>query len=161
MPGSSFCTTPIVARGRGGFKGRRFVMVGAVRVKICGITSAEDLDAAVAAGADAVGLNFHPASPRYVDPDRARSLLARLPPFVEPVAVLVAASVPDAQSFTAAIGLRCFQVHGRQPEVIDAYPWRYIPAFQVRSQDDLSAIDRYLEACRSLNALPAGVLVDG
>jgi len=56
-------------------------------VKICGVTSPEALDAAVEAGADAVGFVFHPASPRNVAPADAARLAARLPPTVRSVAV--------------------------------------------------------------------------
>ncbi len=136
-------------------------MAGAVRVKICGITCAEDLDAAVAAGADAVGLNFHPPSPRFVAPADVAALVRRLPPFVEGVAVLAARSVLAARRQAEEVGLRCFQVHGSEPEAVDVFPCRYIPAFQVRGQADLAAIDAYLDACRRAAALPAGILVDG
>ncbi len=49
-----------------------------VRVKICGITRVEDARAAVAAGADLIGLNFYAKSPRYVELDRAREIRAAL-----------------------------------------------------------------------------------
>jgi phosphoribosylanthranilate isomerase len=132
-----------------------------VRVKICGITCPEDLDDAVAAGADAVGLNFHPASPRCLVPLNAEQIIRRLPPFVEAVAVLVNRSVAVARTEVENLHLRTFQIHGGAPEVVDAFPYRYIPAFQVRDESDLAAIDRYLDACRQANALPAAVLVDG
>ena len=55
------------------------------RIKICGLTREEDVDAAVAAGADAVGFVIYQASPRYVSPARAAVLAGRLPPYVTPV----------------------------------------------------------------------------
>jgi phosphoribosylanthranilate isomerase len=57
-------------------------------VKICGLTRAEDVDAAVAAGADLVGFVLVPGTPRYLDPDRARALAARVPAGVRTVAVV-------------------------------------------------------------------------
>jgi phosphoribosylanthranilate isomerase len=132
-----------------------------VRIKICGITCPEDLDAAIAAGADAVGLNFHPASPRCVGPAHAEQLVRRLPPFVEGVAVLVGQSVQAARAQVERLGLRSFQVHGGTPEVADVFPFHYIPAFQVRDESGLAAIDAYLDACRQAGALPAAILVDG
>src|SRR5262245_57193262 len=102
-----------------------------VRVKICGITHPADLDAAVAAGADAVGFNFHPPSPRSLTPEAARSLLAGLPPFVEAVGVFVNQKVRDLLDFLAELGrLTTVQVHGGPHEVVAAYPYRFVPAFQ-------------------------------
>ena len=51
-------------------------------IKICGLTREEDVDAAVAAGADAIGFVFYPPSPRYLTPQRAAELARRVPPFV-------------------------------------------------------------------------------
>jgi phosphoribosylanthranilate isomerase len=63
-------------------------------VKICGLTRAEDVDAAVAAGADLVGFILVPDTPRYIDPDRARELAARVPPTVRTVAVVATGDSP-------------------------------------------------------------------
>jgi phosphoribosylanthranilate isomerase len=59
------------------------------RIKICGMTREQDVDAAVAAGADAVGLVLYGKSPRYVNIERAAQLASRLPPFVTPVLLFV------------------------------------------------------------------------
>ena len=58
-----------------------------VRVKMCGITSAEDARLCVEAGADALGFNFVEKSPRFVTPAQARAIIATLPPFVTPVGI--------------------------------------------------------------------------
>src|SRR5687767_1490346 len=118
-----------------------------VRVKICGVSRAEDVAAAVAAGADAVGFNFYPQSPRFLDPARAGALACDLPPFVEAVGVFVRTPVAAARDALAATGIRTVQVHGGEPEPIGRHqrgPWRYVPAFQVRSPDDLAAVDAFL-----------------
>jgi phosphoribosylanthranilate isomerase len=59
------------------------------RIKICGLTREQDVDAAVSAGADAIGLVMYPKSPRFVGPERAARLAGRLPPFVTPVLLFV------------------------------------------------------------------------
>ena len=59
------------------------------RIKICGLTREQDVDAAVAAGADAVGFVMYAKSPRFVSPERAAELARRLPPFVTPVLLFV------------------------------------------------------------------------
>src|SRR5438094_435793 len=59
------------------------------RIKICGLTTPDDIRAAANAGADAIGLNFYPHSPRYVDPRAAGPLLHALPPLLDAVGVFL------------------------------------------------------------------------
>ena len=59
------------------------------RIKICGITRAEDRDAAIAAGTDALGFVFYPPSPRYVMPEKAAQLVSSIPAFVSRVGLFV------------------------------------------------------------------------
>ena len=60
-----------------------------MKIKICGITNREDAEVAVAAGADALGFVMYRNSPRWVEPETARSIIAGLSPFVLPVGVFV------------------------------------------------------------------------
>jgi phosphoribosylanthranilate isomerase len=82
------------------------------RVKICGLTREVDVDAAVEAGADAIGLVFYAASPRAVDLDRAIALARRLPPFVTPVGLFVNAAPAEIVRACAAIPTLLLQFHG-------------------------------------------------
>jgi len=82
------------------------------RIKICGLTREEDVDAAVAAGADAVGFVIYPASPRYVSPARAAELAARLPPYVTPVLLFVNESVAKVAAACALMPHALLQFHG-------------------------------------------------
>jgi len=82
------------------------------RIKICGLTREEDVDAAVAAGADALGFVMYPPSPRYVSPERAAELARRLPPFVTPVLLFVNASASDIAAACALIPNALLQFHG-------------------------------------------------
>jgi phosphoribosylanthranilate isomerase len=86
-------------------------------VKICGITGAEDADAAVAAGANAVGFVFWPDSPRFVDPYRARAIVARLPPFVTPVGVFVNQAAEYVTAVASLVRLGAVQLHGDETEL--------------------------------------------
>ena len=60
-----------------------------MKVKVCGITSYEDAAMAVEQGVDALGFNFFPPSPRYIDPAAARDIIRRLPPFAVTVGLFV------------------------------------------------------------------------
>lgn len=87
-------------------------MLQRTRIKICGFTRDEDLDEAVRAGADAVGLNFYAKSPRHVSVERAVELVRRLPPFVTPVGLFVNASRNEIQAVLRAIPQLVLQFHG-------------------------------------------------
>ncbi|TXC66449.1 phosphoribosylanthranilate isomerase [Piscinibacter aquaticus] len=82
------------------------------RIKICGITREADVDAAVEAGADAIGFVLYPKSARHVSIARAAELARRLPPFVMPVALLVNASDAEVADATAALPTALLQFHG-------------------------------------------------
>ena len=82
------------------------------RIKICGITREQDLDAAVAAGADAVGFVLYPPSPRRVTVERAAELARRLPPFVTPVLLVVNEPVEAVRAARAVLPQAVIQFHG-------------------------------------------------
>ena len=90
-------------------------------VKICGITRLEDAEAAVALGAGALGFVFWPKSPRYVDPERARAIVAALPPFIATVGVFVDQPPRLVNGVAARVGLSAVQLHGDEPvDVLEA-----------------------------------------
>lgn len=119
------------------------------RVKICGLTQAADIDAAVAAGADAVGFVFHPSSPRAVTPDQARQLCERLPPFVTAVGLFVDAPVGTVRATLDAVPLELLQFHGEETaDDCAACGRRWIKAIRMRPGIDLAAERRrYVGAC--------------
>jgi phosphoribosylanthranilate isomerase len=82
------------------------------RIKICGLTREQDVDAAVAAGADAVGFVLYEKSPRHVTPQRAAELARRLPPFVTPVLLLVNEDATKIIAACADIPGATLQFHG-------------------------------------------------
>ena len=82
------------------------------RIKICGLTREQDVDAAVACGADAVGFVLYPKSPRYVSPQRAVELAQRLPPFVTPVLLFVNESGANIIAACANMASAVIQFHG-------------------------------------------------
>ena len=85
-------------------------------VKICGITNLEDAKAAAARGADAIGFIFWPSSPRFIEPDVARSIVAMLPPSIAAVGVFVNQPSAHINDVAARVGLRAVQLHGDETE---------------------------------------------
>jgi phosphoribosylanthranilate isomerase len=91
-----------------------------IRVKICGLTSAEDAAAAVAAGSDMLGFNFWPRSPRYVDPARAARIVENVPPQVLTVGVFVDEEPERVLAIAEQTGVMALQLHGNEsPEYVD------------------------------------------
>ena len=84
------------------------------RIKICGLTREQDVDAAVAAGADAVGFVLYPPSARYVTPQRAAELAKRLPPFVTPVLLFVNETAINVIASCAYLPSAIAQFHGEE-----------------------------------------------
>lgn len=82
------------------------------RIKICGLTREADVDAAVAAGADAIGFVLYDKSPRYVTLERAAELTRRLPPFVTPVLLFVNQEVSKVIAACACVAGATAQFHG-------------------------------------------------
>jgi phosphoribosylanthranilate isomerase len=108
------------------------------RIKICGITRGEDLLAAARAGADAIGLVFYPPSPRYLDVERARSLVAELPPFVTPVALFVNPEPAQVRSVLERVRPAMLQFHGEEsPGFCAQFGLPYIKACRMRPGVDL------------------------
>ena len=87
-------------------------VVSRTRIKICGLTREQDVDAAVDAGADAVGFVLYPPSPRAVTADRASQLASRLPPFITPVLLFVNEDPQSSQQALAAVRGAMAQFHG-------------------------------------------------
>ncbi|MEW6721153.1 MAG: phosphoribosylanthranilate isomerase [Thermodesulfobacteriota bacterium] len=85
------------------------------RIKICGLTSAEDAERAVSCGADAVGLNFFRGSPRFVGEEAARRIVEAVGSRAEVVAVFVDEDPGEIAAVCGRLGIRRVQLHGREP----------------------------------------------
>lgn len=108
------------------------------RIKICGLTRAEDVRAAVEAGADAIGLVFYPPSPRFVSFERAAELASLIPPFVTAVGLFVNPEAEFVNEALAHVPLQLLQFHGDETEADCArYGRPWIKAARVRPGVDL------------------------
>ncbi|MBN8504901.1 MAG: phosphoribosylanthranilate isomerase [Burkholderiales bacterium] len=108
------------------------------RIKICGLTTPETLDAAVEAGADAVGFVFYPPSPRAVTLGQAVALARRLPPFVTPVGLFVNAAEASVEAALQAIPSLLLQFHGDEPpEHCEAWRRPYLRALAMTPETRL------------------------
>ena len=92
-------------------------MASTTKVKICGITNAEDAAAAVEAGADALGFVFYRKSPRYIEPALARQIIMTLPPLVVSVGVFVSEDQQVVRSIMDDCGLALAQLHGDESAI--------------------------------------------
>lgn len=127
------------------------------RVKICGITSAEDAAAAVEAGADALGFVFVPGTPRLVHLDVAEQIVKDLPPFVTTVGVFVDQPLEDVLRIAGRCKLRAVQLHGNEPEAFSRrIPFTVIKAIRIRDARDLAPIGTYPAHAFLLDAFVEG-----
>jgi phosphoribosylanthranilate isomerase len=119
------------------------------RIKICGFTREADVDAACAAGADAIGLNLYTKSARAVTPARARELAACMPPFVTPVLLFVNATPAEVAAGIAAVPHAVLQFHGDEsPADCEAAARPYLRAVRMGAPgvDLLDCAARYASA---------------
>ncbi|HEY5718210.1 MAG TPA: phosphoribosylanthranilate isomerase [Motiliproteus sp.] len=118
------------------------------RVKICGITRLEDAQAAVAAGADAIGLVFYPPSPRHVSVEQASLIAAAIPAFVTVTALVVNPEPERLRLILAQVRPDLLQFHGDESDQFCAsFERPYIKALRVRPGMDLEgAVAEYPRA---------------
>ena len=108
------------------------------RVKICGLTREQDVDAAVAAGADAIGLVFYRPSARFVEIEQAERLCRRVPPFVTIVALFVNPERAEVERVLEHLPVQLLQFHGDEDEAFCASFGRpYMKAIRMRPEVDL------------------------
>jgi phosphoribosylanthranilate isomerase len=109
-----------------------------VKIKICGFTNAENAQQAALAGIDAIGLNFYAKSPRHIDIDSAREIVAALPPFVNKVGLFVNANPSLIDEVLCEVALDTLQFHGDEsPSDCAQYEMPFIKAIRVSPELDL------------------------
>lgn len=121
------------------------------RVKICGITREQDLEAAVSAGVDALGFVFYAQSPRYVDPARAAELARRVPPFVTRVGLFVDADPAVVAEALTIAQIDLLQFHGDEsPHYCEQFGRPYLKVARMRPGFDLIEFARAYPSARGL-----------
>jgi phosphoribosylanthranilate isomerase len=135
--------------------------MGMFQIKICGITSVEDALTVARAGADAIGLNFYPRSPRYISLDAARQIVAALPGEIVRVGLFVNASSSEVCRFYDELPLDLIQLHGDEtPEFLGELGGRpVIRAFRIEA-GKLRSVVEYLDRCRQIETMPQYVMID-
>jgi len=126
-------------------------MVLRVRVKICGITRVADALAAVAQGADAIGLVFYAPSPRAVSIEQAAAIAKQIPAFVSVVGLFVNAEESFVNDVITQVPLDLLQFHGDEtPEQCARYGLPFIKAVRVKSDTNLVQCAKDYSASRAL-----------
>jgi len=127
-----------------------------VKIKICGITNRDDAQVAVAAGADALGFVMYRKSPRYVEPEVAKAIIAELPPFVLPVGVFVNEDAAAVRFLMDECGFVLAQLHGDETAAYCQQLGRpVLKAMRVKDRGSFLALAEYQR-----RASVRGVLID-
>ncbi len=132
------------------------------RIKICGLTRLEDVAAAVAAGADALGFVFYPPSPRFVTPAQAESLIRTIPPFVSTVGLFVNATEAELR---AAPPVALLQFHGDESaaqcaSLAAAVQRPFMRVFRVKPDTSADDLLEYEHQYRAASPWFSGLLLD-
>jgi phosphoribosylanthranilate isomerase len=131
------------------------------RIKICGVTTVADALVAADAGADAIGLNFYPPSPRSVDVTRAAQVVEAIPPQVTKVGVFVNMPADELVRAHDRLGLDMIQLHGDEPlEVMKALGDRSVVRVYRCGEAGLDDLPQWLEEWRAGGRGPEAVLID-
>ena len=127
-----------------------------VKVKICGITNYDDAVAAMDMGADLLGFNFYPDSPRYVTPAQAMDIINKLPGFIDIAGVFVNASIERIHETNAACQLDWVQLHGDEdPDFcrsLLSHNVKTMKAIRVKDQTDIERAETFFTDAVLLDA---------
>ncbi len=127
-----------------------------VKVKICGITNYADAKAAVDMGADLLGFNFYPKSPRYIKPEEAFKIINKLPAIADTAGVFVNSSFEQIRETISTCQLNWIQLHGDEsPEFCNEFfsvDVKTMKAIRVKEQNDIKQAEKYFTDAILLDA---------
>lgn len=116
----------------------------AILVKICGITNIDDALDAVELGADYLGFNFYPDSPRYVTPEKAQEIIQDIPGAIQKVGIFVNADRQYVIDVAVELGLDMLQFHGDEtPDYCNEFGRPWMKAFRLKEEKEVAAIKDY------------------
>jgi len=135
------------------------------RIKICGLTRPQDVQAAAGAGADALGFVFYEKSPRHVNAEQARALIAHIPPFIATVGLFVNASADEVAQVLATAPISLLQFHGDESvgqccETASRVRRPFLRAVRVKADMHPADLIEYERQYRSSSEWFAGLLLD-
>jgi phosphoribosylanthranilate isomerase len=126
------------------------------KVKICGITNLDDAEASIDAGADLLGFNFYPKSPRYIEPKKAQQIISKLPAFMDIVGLFVNAEYDNIRETMEQCSLNWLQLHGdEEPEFchsLGSLHLSTIKALRVKGYEDIKKAEQYFTDAILLDA---------
>jgi phosphoribosylanthranilate isomerase len=127
-----------------------------VKVKICGITSYYDAVAAMDMGADILGFNFYPKSPRFITPQKAGDIVNMLPAFIDTAGIFVNATIDQIRETTDLCPLDWVQLHGDEsPEFCGSLTYHNVKtmkAIRVKDQADVERVKSFFTDAILLDA---------
>ncbi|HEX5733116.1 MAG TPA: phosphoribosylanthranilate isomerase [Blastocatellia bacterium] len=129
-----------------------------VRVKICGVRTLEEAEASVEAGADALGFNFWPDSPRFITPEEARRIVAALPALITCIGVFVNEDAGRVREIVSHVALNTVQLHGEETAryCLELGSVKVIKAFRVGNEFNPKTIRAYPVSAILLDAKVEG-----
>lgn len=121
-------------------------MTARTRIKVCGMTDMAEANGVVAAGIDALGFIFVEASPRNIVPEKAREIIASLPPFVDAVGVFVDQELDEVNDIAKYCGLTMVQLHGSEsPQYCEGVHARVVKTFSIRPDTEVSETNPFYD----------------
>ncbi|MHC4725895.1 MAG: phosphoribosylanthranilate isomerase [Planctomycetota bacterium] len=127
-----------------------------VKVKICGITNYQDALAAMDMGADIVGFNFYPKSPRYITHAKAEEIINKLPGFIDTAGVFVNATTEQINEAVNICQLDWIQLHGDEDQefcrMFQYHNTKIMKAIRVKNQTDIKKAENFFTDAILLDA---------
>jgi phosphoribosylanthranilate isomerase len=138
------------------------VFLTVIGVKICGLTRLDDALACAEMGADWIGLNFHPGSPRYIAPEEAAAIVGALPASASAVGVFVDRPAVQVAELAKHLGITIVQLHGHEPpeDLLALGSLQVIRAFRLDHPAAWGQVTEYLSRASALGLAPDAILVD-